>query len=171
MNYHIDGLLPRPQMGGAGFCIKLYPEFKNAVARYDLTQDKVNRVIENLGRAWLDSCGFDSIFDPENSGVDRNPNKKPSKSARPMYETHSIRIHWGEWGPEHITIPGNACGLDITNSIGSPRGGKMLAPHNVDTIKQAHLLLVIFTWFAGVIALNEEILQNQTEKEPCKSEI
>lgn len=155
--YSIYGLCPRPQMSGAGFGIKLWPAWKDAVAKYNLTQKQVNAAIERLGRDWLDGCGFNSIYDPDNCGFDRDKTKKPGPNARPMYEPRtSIRVTWGEWGIEHITVPGNACGLDIDSSLGAPRGGRSLTPHNVDSLAQAHLLLVVFCWFADAIISNAE---------------
>jgi len=161
MFYHIQGLCPRPkEVSGCGFCVSLWLAFKEAVARSDLTQDMVNTGISNLHREWLDGCGYDGMFDPDEDPLERwktdrgLQEKKYGPRAHHLYDVHSIRVQWGEWGPEHITVPGNACGLDLDRSaIGHPRGGVSLLPHNVDTIRQAHLLLVIFTFFADSVIL------------------
>jgi hypothetical protein len=33
-----------------------------------------------------------------------------------LWTDRDIRVEWGEWGPEHISVPGNACALDIDES-------------------------------------------------------
>lgn len=139
MLYHIDLGTPLPQMGGHGFNILLFPGWKEAVARSGIDQEKVQRLIERMGRMWLDGCGYVEKF---GEGY--------------LYEPRSIRITWGEWGPEHITVPGNACGLDLDSGLCAPRGGRILAPHNVDCTPQVHLLLVIFSWFAQGMVLREQ---------------
>lgn len=154
MLYHIKNLCPRQEMSGAGFGIDLWPAWKDAVTESKLTQEMINTAITNMHRFWLDGCGFGGVYDPDNSGFDRDETKPPGPNARPIYGPYDIRISWGEWGPEHISVPGNACGLDIWDSIGGPRGGKSLGPHNVDSIRQAHLLLVVFTWVAEGFVLN-----------------
>lgn len=165
--YNIKGLCPRTDidMGRCGFGIDLHPSWKEAVAACDwLGQPQVNEGIKNMHRAWLDGCGFNSIYDPDNSGFDRDKNKKPGPNARPLYDVHSIHVRWGEWGPEHITVPGNACGLDIDRGFGGFLGGMSLVPHNVDSIAQAHLLLVVFTFFAETLVLNEMNLNRTARK-------
>jgi hypothetical protein len=154
------------QMSSAGFCIALWPEWREAVARFNKTQSEINTVIEHCGRAWLDGCGFDAMFDPDTNPMDQWEAKhlgKPIKygpNARPLYEPkNALRVQWGLWGPEHITVPGDACGLDLdTSSIMCPKGGRRLTPHNVDNIRQAHLLLVVFTCFAESIILQTGLL-------------
>lgn len=162
MFYSISGLCPIQQMGGYGFNIKLWPGFKDMVTSYNIDQEKVDKGIENMGRHWLDICGYDSIYDPDNSGFDRDKNKPLGPNARPMYlPNRDLRISWGEWGPEHITVPGNACGLDIDRSIGAPRNGRILLPHNVDCWQQVNLLLITFCWFADTLALNFQIKERE----------
>lgn len=124
--YNIKGLCPNGR-GDCGFAIDLSPTWPEAVKLANLDQNKVNHAIQTMGRQWLDGCGFAWI------------------------DTYLIRVQWGEWGPEHITVPGDACGLDLSRSIGGFKGGMSLTPHNVDNIRQAHLLLVVFTFFANEI--------------------
>ncbi len=148
-------------MSGAGFSIHLWPEWKLAVARWNTDQTAINTAIKSMHRSWLDGCGFDAIFDPSEDPQDKwkrekmGTARKLSKAARPLYDEHSIQVQWGAWGPEHITIPGNACGLDISHGHGCPKEGRILGPHNVDSLAQAHLLLVVFTWFADSLVLEE----------------
>lgn len=148
-------------MSGAGFNVQLFPSWREAVAEHDyLNQQTVNESVKNMGRFWLDSCGYSEIFDPDNCGFEKDPTNPPGPNARPLYEPQSsIRIRWGEWGPEHITVPGNACGLDISDGIFAPYAarerGKVLVPHNVDSKDQALLLLIIFTWFADCLILDQ----------------
>ncbi len=159
MLYQIDIGTPTPEMSGWGFIIKLWPGWKEAVARYDLDQHKVNCALERMGRGWLDACGYNSIFDIDNCGFDMDETAKPGPNAHPMHQPNrDLRVSWGEWGPEHITVPGNACGLDITESgTCAPRDGRALTPHNVDCMRQAYLLQMTFSWFASAITLNEQI--------------
>lgn len=145
MLYNINLGNPSREMNGFGFEIHLWPAWKEAVARRALTQDEVNTAIGNLGRSWLDACGYDNktTFDGR---------------ERYLYEpSMAIRVKWGEWGPEHITVPGNACGLDIYDGMRRPHGGVCLSPHNVDCISQAYLLQIVFLWFANDIVLNERV--------------
>lgn len=141
MHYTIQNLTPRSDisLGRWGFSVLLAPEFKQAVARSGLDNEKARTAIENLGRDWLDGCGYDTLIEYDGK-------------KEPLYKPHtSIRVDWGEWGPEHITVPGNACGLDLGSGIGAPPGGACLHPHNVDSMSQAMLLLTVFTWFAELI--------------------
>ncbi len=125
-----------------------------------------------MGRAWLDGCGFDQIFDPNEDPMDKwrsknlGEKRKLSPEARPLYQPNSeLRIQWGEWGPEHITVPGDACGLDIDRCYPSPPDGRALLPHNIDSIKQSMLLLVVFTWFAECLVL-EQLIKNRKMDSP-----
>jgi len=166
MFYHIQGLLPTGQMSGAGFHIQLWPEWKSLVAESEIQQMNCDIAIATMGRAWLDGCGFNAMYDPDQSPDDRFAKKKIGPHARPLYEPRtSLRIKWGAWGTEHIDVPGNACGLDIDDrAFGRPEGGAVLLPHNVDSIKQAHLLLVIFTFFADCIIGTHELNRLQQKR-------
>jgi hypothetical protein len=160
MYYDIEGLCPRTDidMSRHGFGLKLHAKWRELVWAREMTQEMVDTGIENRGRHWLDACGYAALFDPDNYGVDRDKSKPPGPDAYPMYRPNcDLRVTWGEWGPEHITVPGNACGLDIDRGFGSPPGGRLLAPHNIDTANQKLLLLVVFTWFANDLALNWRI--------------
>jgi hypothetical protein len=171
MFYSIGGLEPRKTMGGAGFQIKLWPAFREAVANINRTQENYEKLLKNMGRAWLDCCGFNAVFDPDNCGFQADRKLPPGPNARPLYEPNQqLRISWGEWGPEHITVPGSACGLDIDrDGPGRPRGGAILLPHNVDSWAQAQLLLVVFCWIADDLALNMEIKQYKEQSCPTKT--
>lgn len=128
--YRITGLISmgNSPLGNHGFSITLPPAHKKAVAACDLNQEKINNAIKFLGKKALLSCGY--------------------SEARCEYALGDIRIQWGEWGIEHIGVPGNACGLDIDyNPIGlcpHEQGGVTLHPHNVDTPIQKLLLLTLF---------------------------
>lgn len=155
--YSIDGLLPSGHpLGGYGFCIHLAPEFRDAVAKSGIKQSHVDHVVKTYGQEWLQKCGFSSYFDPENCTFrDDGTPSIPSKETRPLHSHREIRISWGEWGIEHISVPGNACGLDIDRDPrGSPfENGVTLYPHNVDSWSQVVLMLVAFTWFANSVFL------------------
>lgn len=159
MLYHIRGYSPEPGMGQSGFNVILFPAWKDALAAYEpqLTQEQANRAVENMGRQWLDGHGFDRMYDPDAGPFDSE--KKLGPNARKLWEPRtSLRVSWGEWGPEHITVPGNACGLDLDQSgMWAPRGGKVLTPHNVDSPMQASLILTVFLFFADTLVLNHEI--------------
>jgi len=142
--YLIRGLEPRTDitMGSHGFSIELSPAWKDMVADCGLDQDKVDHKISVCGNDWLDACGF-------GGKLRSNPTER-SYEAR-----HAIRIQWGEWGPEHITVPGNACGLDIERrAFGAfiPEAA-MLTPHNVDCWSQKQCLLMVFCSFAEDVVL------------------
>lgn len=137
MLYHIVGFWPQEGPSGSGFGIKLYPKWKESVMKSGLTQDNITSMIEKLGNVWLDAYGYDEPFVYE------------GKTSRLYEAKQCLRISWGEWGPEHITVPGDACGLDITDGgVVAPKGGKFLSPHNVDHIRQAGLLLTVFLYIA-----------------------
>ncbi len=157
--YLIRGLCPRTDisMGAHGFCIDLSPDWKDAVAASGLDASKIRGQVDSCGRAWLDSCGYDSIYDPDNYGAWSDKKLPPGPNARPLYETNQIRVSWGEWGAEHISIPGNACGLDIDRrAFGAFLGGPSLTPHNVDCWAQKNLLLIVFCEIAENIILFSE---------------
>jgi hypothetical protein len=158
MLYHIKGLCPGKT--DAGFTIELWPRWKEGVAAAGLKQKNIQNLIQTMGRVWLDGCGYTAIFDPDNCGVDKDETKPPGPKSRPLYGIESIHVQWGEWGPEHITVPGDACGLDIATSFAT-YGGRTLYPHNVDTIRQAHLLLIVFTFIA------DEVVHALTHPKQC----
>lgn len=134
--YDIQYWHPRIGMNGSAFTVALFPEWKSYVQKSKVTQEDIDRVIAECNPAWQEGVGMD----PEVN----NP----------------IRITWGEWGPEHISVPGNACGLDIDmDAIGSPIGGACLVPHNVDSLKQASLLLSAFLRISNM--LYHEKVSNQ----------
>lgn len=166
MYYSIAGFCPIIGMGQSGFMVKLYPGFKTLVSNYkELDQKSADTALKHNGRDWLDACGFDELYDPDETLDERlgfKEKRKPGPNARKLYlpET-SLRVSWGEWGPEHIDVPGNACGLDLDKGISAPHDGRALMPHNVDTPSQATLLLIIFTWFAESLSLHQEILDGE----------
>jgi hypothetical protein len=121
-------------MSGCGFAIKLYPEWKKLVAKTALNQVQVDEAMKNMSPQWLE----DHRFHPELPGV---------------------KIHWGEWGPEHISVPGNACGLDLDHSYDRD-GVVTLMPHNVDTIEQASLILTAFLWIEQHVHFKSKISQS-----------
>ncbi len=97
------------------------------------------------------------MHDPDNMGYQPGKKKPPGPKAYHAYKPNmALRVNWGEWGPEHITVPGNACGLDIDNRFGTPKDGRILQPHNIDTWGQKQLFLITFCWFAETLTLNWE---------------
>jgi hypothetical protein len=142
--YLIRGLEPRTDitMGAHGFSIELSPAWKDMVAACGLDQGKVDHKIQTCGNDWLDSCGYNrmSSHDP----------------TQRLYDArHAIRIQWGVWGPEHISVPGNACGLDIdSHAFGAfIRDARILTPHNIDCWSQKQCLLMAFCSFAEDVVL------------------
>lgn len=146
--YAIRYLFPRVQMGGAGFSILLYPEIKREVVLSGIKQKDVDQWIKNFGGPLLEGCGFTS-------------------AEKVQYR---IQAQWGSWGLEHITVPGNACGLDIdrSGSLSAPRDGMCLSPHNVDSVPQAHLLLCIYTGIMDRL-INTQQLRDWNRPERKKS--
>jgi hypothetical protein len=118
---------PDAARGVCGPAVRLYPAWRAEVARARLTPDLIRAAARRLAPVWLKAFGFETD-DPL-----------------------AVRVAGGEWGPEHITVPGNACGLDLADGIGAPPGGKVLLPHNVDSVRQAGLLLGVFLWYAGCL--------------------
>lgn len=140
-------------MGGHGFSIDLHPDFKKMVAKSNLTQKMVNNAINNYGRDFLDSCGFDTMTDPDETPYERlerswrdYPDREPGPNAYKLYEPSCIKVSCGEWGPEHISVPGNACGLDIDRKSMWIPNGATLYPHNVNSWDQKKLLLMTFCY-------------------------
>ena len=170
MLYKIQMISPLLDGRGCPVQVDLWPEWKEIVARYPLTQQEVNQAIIFMHRPWLDGCGWGRMFDPDNCGFDADKNKPLGPNARKAYDQHYLRVQWGEWGPEHITVPGDACGLDLDRSVGGAPDGMSLLPHNVDTMAQAYLLLVIFNWFAEGL-VNQEISREHKEKYEIKHKI
>lgn len=158
-------------MSRCNFEILLFQEWKEAWSKYEyspgkiMDQESANEVVQCYHREWLDGCGYDKMTDPDKDPVqeweERNLGKrtKLGPKAHPLYDAHSIRVQWGEWGLEHITVPGNACGLDISEHgcFGARLGSssRFLEPHNIDTTSQQVLLLTVFTFFADFVVLEE----------------
>ncbi|WP_159467983.1 hypothetical protein [Dyadobacter sp. 3J3] len=116
------------KMGGCGFSIKLFKEFKEKVAKTDLTQEKIDIGIKNMSPYWFQYHGYTNT------------------------EYERISVRWGEFGPEHITVPGNACGLDKSDFM-CDDDEMLLTPHNVDSLRQMSLLLTVFCWVENMIYL------------------
>ena len=162
MLYHIQGICPRTdiRLGRCGFSIQLHPAWETLVAKSGLNQELINQLIKSMGRNWLDSCGFDRLYDPDIDLTERWDLEKygqPIKygpNSKPLYDTHCIRITWGKWGPEHIHVPGDACELDISSGFGSIPCGRTLEPHNIDNTDQVILFLTIFTSIAEYMLLD-----------------
>lgn len=141
MLYHIEWA-PRLSMNGAGFCVRLYPEWKVRFMKSGIDEQWIISLIKRLGPAYLESNGY-------------NTN---------IYGSEAIRFSFDpEWGVRSITVPGNGCGLDLTSSGMPPKDGMLLVPHNVDGLRQASLLLTVFSKIAGTIV-------SQIEYENLKNE-
>jgi len=146
-------------MSAHGFCVDLHPRVKDAVLKSNITQESIERMLNNVGQFWLDGCGWGAMFDPENCGFDADKDAEPGPKARKMYQPNQdLRVTWGEWGPEHITVPGNACGLDIDRSSFNCvfKDGARLLPHNVDGWSQKYLLTIVVTEIFESLILCDE---------------
>lgn len=107
MYYSISGICPRTDidMGRHGFSIHLHPKFKEQVAKSGITEKNVQDAIKNMGRYWLDACGYSAMYDPDNNGFGANPKQKLGPKAQSLYEPgYDLRISWGEWeiGRAHV---------------------------------------------------------------------
>lgn len=153
----IRGMCPRTDvtMDAHCFSIDLSAEWKDMVAASGLKQEDIDNLLKHEAEPWLDACGYGGMFDPDNCGFERDPKKKPGPDARRSYSYREVRVSWGEFGPQHISVPGNACGLDIdSGSFGSYfEGGRLLLPHNIDCWNQKNLLLIVFTTIAESVTL------------------
>lgn len=164
--YAIKGLCHRTDisMGAHGFIIDLHPSFPDLVLKSELTQEKINRILESSGRIWLDNVGYNEIFDPDNCGFEADKDLPPGPDSHPLHRPgFDLRVSWDKWGPEHISVPGNACGLDIERkSLGCIfKDGASFYPHNVDSWRQKYLLLITFTEIAHSIILLSRDLKNE----------
>ena len=128
MIYHILHWQPEQRMNGAGFSIALFDKWKEQITISNIKQENINLMLERYAPYILEGHGYD----------------------KSIYNAGDIRVTWGVWGPEHITVPGNACGLDISHAYGF--GDKLLTPHNVDSLKQASMLLTVFLKIADLVA-------------------
>ena len=142
--YLIRGYCHRQDEGclaAHSFQIDLSPAIPDMVARSGIDQAAVNRKIGTCGEYWLDASGYTDPFEYEGK-------------VRRLWEANCIRVRWGEWGPEHISVPGNACGLDLSDCFGCAfKGGKSLFPHNLDGPMQKYLLTIVFTEFMEDIVI------------------
>jgi hypothetical protein len=167
--YSIDGLNPSGGMGGHGFVIHLHLDFHKAVAVSDIQQEHVDRVLKAYGPEWLINTGHTHYYDPGayhdpwDFDERRRKYKIPSDEAR---LSEKLSVTWGEWGPEHITVPGNACGLDLDKGTSGCifDDGVCLVPHNIDSWNQKMLLLLIFTWFAHAVGLDYIVAKNKSKR-------
>lgn len=141
--YKIHNWFPSKPSTGSGhnFTIILTPRWKELVSKSLLNQEKIDEIVAVIGPHIL------AYNDIDVSKID-NIN-------------YWIRIDWGEWGPEHITIPGNACGLDIDLSLPGIDGEVSLTPHNIDTLNQASMILTLFLQIANHLE-SEEWLRNHS---------
>ena len=140
--YHITHFAPPPDPGASAwsFSIKLWPQWRDMVTNSKITQEHAQNWLNGQGEDFRIRMGY----------VEE-------------YYKHQIRIRWGEWGIHNVSVPGNACGLDIDDGFGSPIDGRILQPHNVDTQQQATLLLMIFLRFAENIVSDWELKQLESK--------
>lgn len=132
--------IPRPKSNGDGFgfSIRVFPGWKTLVSRIMIPDHESQKNwMDSVGSELLEGCGYD---------------------LKVYGRFGAIRLSFGEWGLEHITIPGNGCGLDITSdSCFCPDGGRVMLSHNVDSMKQAYLLQCIFNWWANHWILEDDL--------------
>lgn len=130
--YRLQGWFP--QITNSGFSIILSKEWKNAVSNSKINQEKIDKLIDNIGNDILQGHGINNV----------------EKHLIKYY----INVKWGEYGPEHINVPGNACGLDIDidKSCANCNLNEIsLVPHNVDSLNQASMILTIFVKIAEIL--------------------
>lgn len=129
--YIIRGLMPRGDisLGRYCLCIELHPMMQEIVAASDYSQEKADYWLKLHGKQLLKQCEMEWASE------------------------HRLRVSYGPWGLEHISVPGNACGLDIDTSMCLFRGGRILVPHNLDSKKQQDLLVLIFCEITSDIVL------------------
>lgn len=158
MLYHIQWA-PRRAMGGCGFNILLWPAWKDEIAALKLDQQAVDRWRARIGAQLLEEHGFRFATQSYRERV--TPEMLRDEPERAALLLHDLRIQWGPWGFENITVPGNACCVGIDRGdpegVGAPRDGVILTPHNMDTLEQASLALTCFLWLGDLVQLNVQL--------------
>ncbi len=159
-----------PRLGGDcgfGFQIRVWPRWKEVVRGRTPSRDHQQNWLETVGNDLLDACGYGAPFNlhqdlcKEWLGLESEPthdNDGPAPVER-LYDASrgAIVLSWGDWGLEHISVPGNGCGLDIDyNGCTAPKGGVVLLPHHVDSMQQAYLSQSIYGWFNHASLLDFE---------------
>lgn len=163
MMYCIRGYCHLPthlRVGAHGFAVDLSAEWPDLVRRAGITDEQIQHMLKEKAEHWLDAAGYGGHF-TEESGLG---------SGR-KYPARCVRVTWGEWGPEHITVPGNACGLDIEKrGFGSVYVGDCatLQPHNVDSLSQKYLLTIVFTEIAYLLMLFARCNQDDADREAAR---
>lgn len=161
MFYTICGFAHHPGMMSAhAFSIHLAPEFRELVRNSGITQVEIDRMLEHSGQHWLKLAGYDDEFEEEDG------------SRTPLWRVgQNLAVRWGEWGPEHITVPGNACGLNIGSGsqFRIHNDGQVLAPHNVDCLEQKYLLTIVFTEIAYILALDRSLQDRKRSQDSLSS--
>jgi hypothetical protein len=132
--YLIKGLIPRTDISIGRYClhIDLHPSLTEIVKKSDYSQEKADYYLKTNGERLLKIAGFTIT----------------------SLDVHRLRVSYGEWGLEHISVPGNACGLDIDQAMGCYfREGRTLVPHNLDSKMQQDLLVMIFCEITADVVL------------------
>lgn len=158
--YEIVHGIPRVGELGFGFQIRVWPAWREVVAAYSPTPGAQRAWLHHVGNDLLDACGYGEPFQSFQSVAEELMGITPSSlipaPTERLYDATrgAITFQWGAWGLEHITIPGNGCGLDIDETVAlKPDGGVVLLTHNVDTMQQSYLLQCIYGWFAHTMLL------------------
>lgn len=129
------------EYANGSFSIVLTQKWKRVVEQSYLNQDRINDMLGRIEERILKLHGYQGL-------------------------SNEFRITWGEWGPEHITVLGNACGVDIeTGGFGYEEDEAILNPHNVDSIIQASMILSLFVYIANYLEIEEQMRKyEETEK-------
>lgn len=113
------------ELHGCSFSIVLTKRWKEVFDEKGLSQEELNKVVKAYEHEILDGHGFDYY------------EHIPQISA--MYDD--------EWGICQIRVPGNACGIGFVPCEPQQEardGEHQLRSHNMDSIKQASMVLTIF---------------------------
>lgn len=126
---------PRQGMNGSGFTIELLPEWKERISKSEITADKAQNMINRFTPLWLENHGYNLE----------------------LHKYGSIKFIWDDdWGIRSLSVPGNACGLDLGSGMGLVNGGMALEPHNIDSLRQSSMLLTIFSQFADYLMMEKK---------------
>ena len=128
--WKIDGWMCRQGDQGGSFSLWISPDFISTARSITVTLEMEIR-LRQRALSILKDVGFDDVR-IGNSG--------------------DKWVTFGEFGLMHLSVPGDACGLDWDyGNHDVERNGARLTPHNVDTLTQQSALMGIWLMWAEFV--------------------